>query len=89
MTIKLLHNDEQMLVDEDDIEKSNPSGLDYTEDICNLKHFNEASVLHVLRMRYGSNLIHTKAGPTLMVVNPMIPLSLYSDKVSIYNIAYN
>uniref|UniRef100_A0A1B0DL70 Uncharacterized protein n=1 Tax=Phlebotomus papatasi TaxID=29031 RepID=A0A1B0DL70_PHLPP len=81
--IELQHSGEQLHVDEDDIEKANPSKLDLVEDICQLKHLNEASVLHCLRQRYASNLIHTKAGPTLMVVNPMAPLSLYSEKVCI------
>uniref|UniRef100_A0A1L8E4V2 Putative myosin n=1 Tax=Nyssomyia neivai TaxID=330878 RepID=A0A1L8E4V2_9DIPT len=79
--IELQHNGEQLHVDEDDIEKANPAKLDLVEDICQLKHLNEASVLHCIRQRYASNLIHTKAGPTLMVVNPMAPLSLYSEKV--------
>ncbi|XP_075144896.1 myosin heavy chain-like isoform X3 [Haematobia irritans] len=81
VVIQLLHNGEEMTVDEDDIEKQNDSSLDLVEDICELKHLNEASVLHCLRQRFASNLIHTKAGPTLLVVNPMAPLSLYSEKV--------
>ncbi|XP_052835145.1 unconventional myosin-XVIIIa-like isoform X3 [Drosophila gunungcola] len=79
--LRLLHNGEQLIVDEDDVEKQNSSALDLAEDICELKYLNEASVLHCLRQRYASNLIHTKAGPTLLVVNPMAPLSLYSEKV--------
>lgn len=82
--IKLKHSGETLSIDEDDIEKANPSNLDLVEDICQLKHLNEASVLHCLRQRYANNLIHTKAGPTLLVVNPMAPLSLYSEKVSHY-----
>lgn len=81
MSVRLLHNGEQLTVDEDDIEKQNSPALDLAEDICELKYLNEASVLHCLRQRYASNLIHTKAGPTLLVVNPMAPLSLYSEKV--------
>uniref|UniRef100_A0A1I8PN10 Myosin motor domain-containing protein n=2 Tax=Stomoxys calcitrans TaxID=35570 RepID=A0A1I8PN10_STOCA len=81
VVIQLLHNGEEMTVDEDDIEKQNDSSFDLVEDICELKHLNEASVLHCLRQRFASNLIHTKAGPTLLVVNPMAPLSLYSEKV--------
>ncbi|XP_012156499.1 unconventional myosin-XVIIIa isoform X7 [Ceratitis capitata] len=81
VTIRLLHNGNEMMVDEDDIEKQNASTLDLVEDICDLKQLNEASVLHCLRQRFASNLIHTKAGPTLLVVNPMAPLSLYSEKV--------
>ncbi|XP_017874079.1 PREDICTED: unconventional myosin-XVIIIa isoform X3 [Drosophila arizonae] len=81
LSVRLLHNGEQLTVDEDDIEKQNSPALDLVEDICELKYLNEASVLHCLRQRYASNLIHTKAGPTLLVVNPMAPLSLYSEKV--------
>jgi myosin-18 len=79
--IELEHNGEQMYVDDDDVEKANPGELDLVEDICQLKHLNEASVLNCIRQRYASNLIHTRAGPTLIVVNPMVPLSLYSEKV--------
>lgn len=79
--IELEHNGEQMYVDDDDVEKANPGELDLSEDICHLKQLNEASVLHCIRQRYASNLIHTRAGPTLIVVNPMAPLSLYSEKV--------
>lgn len=82
--IELEHNGEQMYVEDDDIEMANPYELDLVEDICQLKQLNEASVLHCVRQRYASNLIHTKAGPTLMVVNPMVPLSLYSEKVDIH-----
>lgn len=81
MLIELLHNGEQMLVDEDDTEKANPRQLDLVEDISQLNHLNEASILHCLRQRYANNLVHTNAGPILMVVNPMAPLSLYSEKV--------
>lgn len=81
--IELEHNGEQMYVDDDDVEKANAGGLDLSEDICHLKHLNEASVLHCIRQRYASNLIHTRAGSTLIVVNPMAPLSLYSEKVKL------
>ncbi len=82
--IQLEHNGEQLYVDDADVEKANPSNLDLSEDLCHLKHLNEASVLHCIRQRYASNLIHTKAGPTLIVVNPMAPLSLYSEKVRFF-----
>lgn len=81
VTVKFLHNGEQMIVDEDDLEQANSPNLDLVEDICQLKYLNEASVLHTLRQRFANNLIHTRAGPTLLVVNPMAPLSLYSEKV--------
>jgi len=52
------------------------------EDLTKLVHLNESSVVHSLRQRYGSSLIHTYAGPALLVFNPMQPINLYSDKVS-------
>lgn len=79
--VQLSHNGEEMIVEEDDLEQANSSQLDLVEDICQLKHLNEASVLHCLRQRYANNLIHTKAGQSLIIVNPMAPLSLYSEKV--------
>lgn len=79
--VQLEHNGEELSIDEDDIEKANSESFDLVEDICQLRHLNETSLLHVLRQRYANNLIHTRSGPVLMVVNPMAPLSLYSEKV--------
>ena len=68
-------------VDEIDMEKTNPPDLDRVEDLVDLVHLNESSVLHVLRQRYGSSLIHTFAGRHMIVINPLRHLSLYSDRV--------
>lgn len=57
--------------------------LDKVEDLVNLVHLNESSVLHVLRQRYGSSLIHTLAGRHLIIMNPLKPLSSYSDRVRV------
>uniref|UniRef100_A0A8C1K6A6 Myosin XVIIIAa n=1 Tax=Cyprinus carpio TaxID=7962 RepID=A0A8C1K6A6_CYPCA len=37
--------------------------------------------LHSLRQRYGGNLIHTYAGPNLLVINPLSTPALYSEKM--------
>lgn len=79
--VTLLDNAASLIVDEDDLEHANPAQLDLVEDICHLLQLNESSVLHSLRQRYASNLIHTMAGKTLIAINPMAPLSLYSEKV--------
>ena len=39
--IQLEHSGEELSVDEDDIENSNPSNLDLVEDLCQLRHLNE------------------------------------------------
>uniref|UniRef100_A0A182N298 Myosin motor domain-containing protein n=1 Tax=Anopheles dirus TaxID=7168 RepID=A0A182N298_9DIPT len=80
--IRLEASGEELLIDEDDLEVANPASLDLVEDLCQLPHLNESSVLHVLRQRYANNLIHTRAGPVLLIVNPMAPLALYSEKVA-------
>ena len=61
--------------------QANPPQFDRVEDVASLRYLNESSVLHTLRQRYGSNLIHTNAGTSLLVLNPMHPLAIYSEKV--------
>lgn len=69
-------------VDEDEVAKANPPQYDLAEDLAQLRHVNEASLLHTLRCRYGASLPHTYAGPTLVVVHPVAPLAVYSERVS-------
>ena len=49
-------------VEEEDVEKMNVPSMDRVENVALLPFLNESSVLHVLRQRYGSNLVHTFAG---------------------------
>eukprot|EP00066_Takifugu_rubripes_P020687 XP_011609953.1 PREDICTED: unconventional myosin-XVIIIa-like [Takifugu rubripes] len=77
-----LESDGSLLdVDEDDVEKANPPTLDRVEDLASLQYLNESSVMHSLRQRYGSNLVHTHAGPNMVVINPISSPSMYSEKV--------
>ncbi|KAI6074361.1 Unconventional myosin-XVIIIa isoform X5 [Aix galericulata] len=61
--------------------QANPPSCDRVEDLASLLYLNESSVLHTLRQRYGGNLIHTYAGPTMVVINPLSSPSMYSEKV--------
>nr|XP_022920389.1 unconventional myosin-XVIIIa isoform X2 [Onthophagus taurus] len=80
--IQLEQTGEILHVDEDDVEKANPNHFDKIEDVTNLRYLNESSILHTLRQRYGSSLIHTYAGNNnLLVINPMTPLAIYSEKI--------
>ncbi|XP_029028549.1 unconventional myosin-XVIIIa-like isoform X7 [Betta splendens] len=77
-----LESDGSLLdVDEDDVEKANPPEFDRAEDLASLQYLNESSVMHSLRQRYGGNLVHTHAGPNMVVVNPISAPSMYSEKV--------
>ncbi|XP_062577045.1 unconventional myosin-XVIIIa-like [Saccostrea cucullata] len=79
--IKLDHGGDVLEVDEDDVEKANPPQFDRAEDLASLRFLNESSVLHTLRQRYGANLVHTYAGSSVVVVNPMHQMSIYSEKL--------
>ncbi|XP_075891917.1 unconventional myosin-XVIIIa isoform X13 [Nelusetta ayraudi] len=79
--IRLEHDGSLLDVDEDDIEKANPPSYDRSEDLASLLYLNESSVMNSLRQRYGSNLIHSYAGPNMVVINPLSTPSMYSEKV--------
>ncbi|XP_058804262.1 unconventional myosin-XVIIIa isoform X1 [Phymastichus coffea] len=81
LRIRLANSGEELLVDEEDVEKANPPQFDRAEDLSQLRFLNESSMLHTLRQRYASNLIHTYAGESMIVINPVAPLAIYSEKV--------
>ncbi|XP_010640561.1 unconventional myosin-XVIIIa isoform X14 [Fukomys damarensis] len=79
--VKLDHDGAILDVDEDDVEKANAPPCDRLEDLASLVYLNEPSVLHTLRQRYGASLLHTYAGPSLLVLSPRGAPSVYSEKV--------
>ncbi|XP_067253770.1 unconventional myosin-XVIIIa isoform X4 [Chanodichthys erythropterus] len=79
--VRLEHDGTLLEVDEDDVEKANPLSYDRVEDLSSLLYLNESSILHTLRQRYGGNLIHSYAGPHLLVINPLSTPAMYSEKV--------
>ncbi|XP_077044914.1 unconventional myosin-XVIIIa isoform X5 [Agelaius phoeniceus] len=79
--VKLDHDGAVLEVEEDDVEKANPPSCDRVEDLASLLYLNESSTLHTLRQRYGGNLLHTYAGPTMVIINPLSSPSMYSEKV--------
>ncbi|XP_012266439.2 unconventional myosin-XVIIIa isoform X2 [Athalia rosae] len=81
LRVRLLPSGDEVLVDEEDVEKANPPQFDKAEELSQLRFLNESSVLHTLRQRYASNLIHTYAGDSMIVINPVAPLAIYSEKV--------
>uniref|UniRef100_A0A8C0DHS8 Unconventional myosin-XVIIIa n=1 Tax=Balaenoptera musculus TaxID=9771 RepID=A0A8C0DHS8_BALMU len=78
--VKLDHDGAILDVDEDDVEANAPS-CDRLEDLASLVYLNESSVLHTLRQRYGASLLHTYAGPSLLVLSPRGAPAVYSEKV--------
>ncbi|VDL76832.1 unnamed protein product [Nippostrongylus brasiliensis] len=51
-----------MTVDSTDIDRMNPTHLDRVGDVAALRYLNETSTVHLLRQRFGCNLLHTNAG---------------------------
>lgn len=75
----------QRQVDAESVDKVNPAKFDKANDMAELTHLNEASVVHNLHMRYQADLIYTYSGLFLVTVNPYCPLPIYSrDYVSMY-----
>ncbi|MFH4981152.1 hypothetical protein AB6A40_007861 [Gnathostoma spinigerum] len=64
------------------IQEMNPPKFEKTEDMSNLTHLNDASVLHNLRARYSSMLIYTYSGLFCVVINPYKRLPIYTDSVA-------
>lgn len=79
--VKLDHDGAILDVDEDDVEKANAPSCDRLEDLASLVYLNEFSVVHTLRQRYGASLLHTYAGPSLLVLSPRGAPAVYSEKV--------
>ncbi|KAF9519353.1 hypothetical protein BS47DRAFT_1337113 [Hydnum rufescens UP504] len=63
------------------LSKMNPPKFDRVDDIADLTFLNEASVVHNLRLRYGSGAIYTYSGLFLVAINPYTNLPLYSESV--------
>lgn len=61
--------------------QANAPSCDRLEDLASLVYLNESSVVHTLRQRYGASLLHTYAGPSLLVLSPRGAPALYSEKV--------
>ena len=81
--IQLDQMDAPMVVDADVVHRANDRRLDRCDDGQRLTFVNETSMLHLLRQRYGCNLIHTNVGPHVTaVVNPLQTFSaFYTPKV--------
>ncbi|MCJ1473993.1 hypothetical protein MMC13_002649 [Lambiella insularis] len=70
----------QRQVDPENTDKVNPAKFDKADDMAELTHLNEASVVHNLHMRYQADLIYTYSGLFLVTVNPYCTLPIYSNE---------
>ena len=70
----------QLVVSADAVDKVNPGKFDKADDMAELTHLNEASVIHNLHTRYMSDLIYTYSGLFLVAVNPYYSLPIYTNE---------
>ncbi|TVY73283.1 Myosin type-2 heavy chain [Lachnellula suecica] len=70
----------QRTVSADGVDKINPAKFDKADDMAELTHLNEASVVHNLHMRYQADLIYTYSGLFLVAINPYCPLPIYTNE---------
>lgn len=78
-------NGSQVELDCEDVDKVNPAKFDKADDMAELTHLNEASVIHNLQTRYQSDLIYTYSGLFLVAINPYCPLPIYgNDYIRMY-----
>ncbi|KAL2150237.1 hypothetical protein VTH82DRAFT_7913 [Thermothelomyces myriococcoides] len=70
----------QREVDAESVDKVNPAKFDKANDMAELTHLNEASVVHNLYTRYMSDMIYTYSGLFLVTVNPYTPLPIYTNE---------
>ncbi|GAM85619.1 hypothetical protein ANO11243_036260 [Dothideomycetidae sp. 11243] len=84
--LKVQYDDgSQRDVEADAVDKVNPAKFDKADDMAELTHLNEASVVHNLQMRYNADLIYTYSGLFLVTVNPYTPLPIYGrDFIKMY-----
>jgi myosin heavy chain 6/7 len=72
---------ETVTVKKDNVQQMNPPKYSCTDDMADLTHLNDGSVLANLRDRYGRWLIYTYSGLFCVVINPYKRLPIYTMKV--------
>ncbi|KAH9580598.1 Myosin heavy chain, variant 2, partial [Schistosoma haematobium] len=70
-------------VKKDDAQQVNPPKFFLIEDMANLTHLNDASVLENLRARYYRQLIYTYSGLFCVAVNPYKRFPIYTEQVAL------
>ena len=78
-------NGSSIETDDEEVDKVNPAKFDKADDMAELTHLNEASVIHNLYTRYQADLIYTYSGLFLVTINPYCPLPIYgNDYIRMY-----
>lgn len=80
--VKVVKNGGQestLVVESNTLENCNPPKFNKCDDMAELTHLNEPSVVYNLFLRYNDNLIYTYSGLFLVAINPYKALPIYED----------
>jgi myosin-5 len=77
-----LDNGKQLTVPLKKTANANPEIQNGIQDLTQLSHLNEPSILYDLQFRYTGDQIYTNAGPVLIAVNPCKQLPLYTPETA-------
>ncbi|KAI3415864.1 MYSc [Globodera pallida] len=80
LVVKTADGNERTLAKEE-VQPMNPPKFEMAEDMAELTHLNEASVLHNLRRRYDQMMIYTYSGLFCVAINPYKRLPIYTEIV--------
>ncbi|CAX41548.1 type II myosin heavy chain, putative [Candida dubliniensis CD36] len=82
-------HDSTIVVDQDKLENCNPVKFNKCEDMAELTHLNEPSVVYNLYLRYLDDLIYTYSGLFLVAINPYKSLPIYNQSILMKYHQYN
>ncbi|KAF6060561.1 Myosin head (motor domain) family protein [Candida albicans] len=82
-------HDSTIIVDQDKLENCNPVKFNKCEDMAELTHLNEPSVVYNLYLRYLDDLIYTYSGLFLVAINPYKSLPIYNQSILMKYHQYN
>ncbi|KAI5957802.1 MYO1 [Candida theae] len=75
------HVESNVEIDQSKLENCNPEKFNKCEDMAELTHLNEPSVVYNLYLRYMDDLIYTYSGLFLVAINPYKSLPIYDDSM--------
>lgn len=79
VTVKNGAQESMREVSQKDVESCNPAKFNKCEDMAELTHLNEPSVIYNMYLRYNDDLLYTYSGLFLVAINPYKALPIYDQ----------